>query len=280
MAWAAVSVILLFAALLFVLLFGQAEAFRRTPLPRVHAFITGGGCLHAQRCIAVVFGKAGDRCLEHTEDLCCGRPNPLLQARGLYTAPLLVTVCLVLFFLACWGDAGTITHTNVRVYAAMYPYDEFQYTAKMVCMYGAYLMAAALAGAAKHRGLLDAVYADEDGQHIAVADSYGFIIQWFLHYYSTPALLALFCGMAALVVFAFTAQQMWLVARNVTTSESFKQKDYKDAYAAQQRAIKAGVAISMEELLGPFEHVYDKGLWKNLQEAFWPPSKYHKCKMT
>lgn len=106
-----------------------------------------------------VCGRRGLSCLTSVESVCCERANPfgqliylallgtcyyayveyvfpLLADAGLptwhvYTGTAAALATLGTFVLACYSDPGTITHSNVQLHQALYPYDDVIFSMKV-----------------------------------------------------------------------------------------------------------------------------------------------------
>ncbi len=73
--------VLLLAAFIFVMLFGECAAFEGTLVARANALLSGGLCSLGSRACVRVFGQRGECVLDSVTDRCFDRPNPALQAR-------------------------------------------------------------------------------------------------------------------------------------------------------------------------------------------------------
>ncbi|KAI8474146.1 MAG: zf-DHHC-domain-containing protein [Monoraphidium minutum] len=139
------------ACLVFVLLFGEAPMFARTPVATAHWMLTRGWAEALEWVAKRAFGERGARLLDRAADCCCERSNPLLQVVYLTlmsscyllywlhvfrlmpsaSAPLYHiftgtgVVCLAVgaFVAACTSDPGVITPANAAEYLAAYPPD-------------------------------------------------------------------------------------------------------------------------------------------------------------
>jgi hypothetical protein len=118
--------------------------------------------------------------------------------------------------------------------------------------------------------------------------------------------MAIFCGVLAIVLYLFWAYHMWLIAKNTTTNESYKWKDFirkvnflKRAKAAQEHGAKKGDGSgeewrerarkvadgasstkTFEELAAldtkKLKNIYQRGFARNLWEVIYPPSSRFK----
>lgn len=88
--------IVLLAAFIFVLLFGECTAFEGTVVARAHDFLQNGIPDALSRSVLTLCGKnRGQRLLDTCTDVCVNRPNPTLQVRPDCTcASLCVGTCV------------------------------------------------------------------------------------------------------------------------------------------------------------------------------------------
>ena len=150
--------LLAIAALIFILLFGEHQAFRGTLVERANACFNGGLC---SLCSAGCVRLCGPRCrsaLDAASDCCLERPNPALQLVYLllvtvgyvifltsawpllpgpyageehrWLGPACTLLSLLLFFATCFSDPGIITAENVMRHLDAYPFDGTLYTPK------------------------------------------------------------------------------------------------------------------------------------------------------
>jgi len=74
--------IVLIAAFIFVLLFGECTAFEGTVIAKAHDFLQNGVPDALSRGLLLMCGKSrGQRLIETCTDVCVNRPNPALQVR-------------------------------------------------------------------------------------------------------------------------------------------------------------------------------------------------------
>jgi hypothetical protein len=62
-----------------VLLCGERDIFRGTFVQKLHNFISGGACDYFQTVVGFCCGERGEQACAKAEDVCCDRPNPVLQ---------------------------------------------------------------------------------------------------------------------------------------------------------------------------------------------------------
>jgi len=142
---------------LFIMLFGQSRMFQGTGVERAHQFITSDLCEWGGWLVKRLCGQRGVAAVDKIEEMCCGRPNPVLQFFYLfcvsggyyffltsaaplipgpgaseyhrYTGPLCVVASLLFFFFTSLSDPGYITPENEKAYVKAYPYDDQLYVA-------------------------------------------------------------------------------------------------------------------------------------------------------
>ena len=138
----------IFGAVLFLLLFGEAEMFEGTIVERAHYYMTEGCCLCGSFVARRALGEArGVRLASACDEWLCNRPNPAMQlvylalVMGGYAAywtsvydlvgtfdklsiPILMFTSISTWLVVCWSDPGTITAENYEAMAAAYPHDE------------------------------------------------------------------------------------------------------------------------------------------------------------
>ncbi|EFN58137.1 hypothetical protein CHLNCDRAFT_57008 [Chlorella variabilis] len=150
--------VLLLLLLIFTLIFGQSSLCDKTPLPRVHFFITEGFCDVAEAAARRFCGRRGTALCHSAGELCFERSNPVVQilfvvllaacywAAWSYLFPMLplpgipawhkhtgtagALLCLALFLAASFSDPGTVTAANVAAHRALYPCDGLLYEEK------------------------------------------------------------------------------------------------------------------------------------------------------
>jgi len=138
----------IFGAVLFLLLFGEAEMFEGTIVERAHYYMTEGCCLCGSFVARRALGEArGVRLASACDEWLCNRPNPAMQlvylalVMGGYAAywtsvydlvgtfdklsiPILMFTSISTWLVVCWSDPGAITAENYEAMAAAYPHDE------------------------------------------------------------------------------------------------------------------------------------------------------------
>ncbi|KAK9819855.1 hypothetical protein WJX72_003324 [[Myrmecia] bisecta] len=142
----------LVGACLFAMLFGELRIFRGTPIAKLQWFITGGFCDYLWWAVEGTCGKSGKRSLAKVEDVCCNRPNPVLQvlyvalllaayylySRDIfsllplpyapswhrYTGTAAVGACLLSFYTTSVSDPGAVDADNLGAHLAIYDYDD------------------------------------------------------------------------------------------------------------------------------------------------------------
>eukprot|EP00899_Mesostigma_viride_P006860 jgi/Mesvir1/16175/Mv08440-RA.1 len=169
----------------------------------------------------------------------CGIPRP---ARSKHCS--ICNRCVARFDHHCAWMNNCIGAKNTRYFLAFLVVNVF------MCAYGVYVAVAVLVGQVKDRAVLQAVFEDKGGHEILVSQSMSILVQWLLLHFSLLVLTAVFLFLAGLLMVSFLGYHLWLVARNLTTNETYKVKDYKEMYreklrnARQEAASHASAAES------------------------------------
>ena len=150
--------VLLVGTLLFLLLFGEHEAFEHTLVSRAHFFLTVRVGELFSACIVRACGRPGAACLDASNELCCERPNPALQCVYLalvgggyavwlhaaqrlipgpfagevhaWIGPAAASAGLLSFVATSFSDPGVITSHNVDIHLAAQPFDHVLHVPK------------------------------------------------------------------------------------------------------------------------------------------------------
>ena len=155
--------LVLFALLLFVLLFGEAEVFEGTVVERIHWIITDGVPYAASLMLRKVIGDAAGAKIEAiTTELLCERPNPAMQliyvvlVMGGYwvycvhvelligavgigavsethavIVPCAMLISIASWLAVCFSDPGTVDAHTLDAQLATYPHDHVLYKPKI-----------------------------------------------------------------------------------------------------------------------------------------------------
>ena len=155
--------LVLFALLLFVLLFGEAEVFEGTVVERIHWIITDGVPYAASLMLRKVIGDAAGAKIEAiTTELLCERPNPAMQliyvllvmggywvycvhvelligALGIgavsethaVIVPCAMLISIASWLAVCFSDPGTVDAHTLDAQLATYPHDHVLYKPKI-----------------------------------------------------------------------------------------------------------------------------------------------------
>ena len=126
-----------------------------------------------------------------------------------------------------------------------------------------------------HR-LPEAYYYDATGQTVPVSYWQGF--QYLFLHHNIVMAIGIFTSVIGLALFGFWAYHIYLIAKGMTTNETFKWQDLKDELRAQSVAMQRAKypntperKLPREEVDVP-ENIYCKGFFVNLMEVFAPPS--------
>eukprot|EP01128_Nolandella_sp_AFSM9_P005678 TRINITY_DN2799_c0_g1_i1.p1 TRINITY_DN2799_c0_g1~~TRINITY_DN2799_c0_g1_i1.p1 ORF type:complete len:427 (+),score=79.57 TRINITY_DN2799_c0_g1_i1:37-1281(+) len=159
----------------------------------------------------------------------------------------------------------------------------------LVCTYCSILSANVVIGEMDGRGMLTEKFKTNGGEERYLP--FGFKVQWAMATYTPLMGLSFFTGAMSVVLYGFLLYQMYLVAVNTTTNESFKWKDIMDYAKRQDRRRRyeqktkqkvplARIAngapgslvrneFNLEDLSAKdVRNSYHRGVWNNFVEVF------------
>lgn len=113
----------------------------------------------------------------------------------------------------------------------------------------------------------------KSGDRATLANDVKLLVRFVTFHYPVPIALGLFCAIVSVLLFAFLSYHLYLVARNVTTNETYK---WDAVRASVKEAKEAAVASGKDEVVDWDEvlrNKYDVGVWENVLEMLRPPVK-------
>ena len=151
--------LLVFALLLFVLLFGEAEMFEGTFVERLHWIMTDGVPYGVSWVLRKVIGDARAEKIEGlAKEVLCERPNPAMQliyvalvmggywvycvhveplilagavsARHAVVVPVAMLISIASWLAVCFSDPGIVDAHTLDAQLATYPHDHVLYKSK------------------------------------------------------------------------------------------------------------------------------------------------------
>ncbi|KAF9583644.1 hypothetical protein BGW38_008955 [Lunasporangiospora selenospora] len=250
--------------LVFVLLFGPSPTFRYGIVGKLHVFITDSLWTYLGKGLRKVCGEGSSTKCSGCWAYLSNQRNPFLQILYLFfitgsigtflysgydlldatslpsfhkkiVIPTVIVFTYACFFLASAIGPGEINAQNVKRALETYPYDYLLYDPKIcktckfrnavqVCWYGTFLVSHIFVSRMYDSPMYKFLVVTNRWDQLGILRNYHlFIYQMQLD--RSLGALGVFASLAGLVVFLFFLYNLYLVATNVTTNESFKWED-------------------------------------------------------
>lgn len=120
----------------------------------------------------------------------------------------------------------------------------------VLCTYGAAVVAALIVGEVRHKAVLDAVVAADEGEggSVSVRQRPMLLLPWILQHFGHLLTLLALLLVALAMLSSFLAFHMYLVSSNTTTNEFYKRKDLDRATRklAAEKELEAAAARGEE----------------------------------
>jgi len=113
----------------------------------------------------------------------------------------------------------------------------------------------------------------KSGDRATLANELKLFVRFITFHYPVAIALGLFCAIVSVLLFAFLSYHCYLVARNVTTNETYK---WDAVRASVKEAKEASTAVGENEVVEwdkVLRNKYDVGILKNVLEVLRPPVK-------